>query len=240
MSERVRAAPEQTFTNEEVGKILKRAAGLQRELGPPAATLTRSELEQIAIDAGIDPAQVRQAIGELRQPPGSRAQTWFGAPTRVSIERIIPGELDPKHHEALAQAIRQQLQGRGGPGLVSTVGRTLTYVIANQKAPVEISFSVSGGNTVLRLEANFSQLAGGVFGGIVGGVGGSAGPNIAWILPFMGLTSLPVGIAAGLGVVGLTWLACRPLYRALVGGQQRKLATLADQLEQQLRALLPA
>src|SRR5688572_12062258 len=114
MSERVRA-PEPSYTNEEVGKILKRAAGIQREQGVAGMTLTRSEIEQIAIDAGIDPAQVRQAIGELERPQQkSFMQTMLGAPTRLVIERIIPGELDPKHHEALLLDIRKALDGKPG------------------------------------------------------------------------------------------------------------------------------
>lgn len=226
------------YTDDEVGKILKRAAGLQRE-HVPGVTLTQSEIEKIASDAGIDPAKVQQAIAELHQPQDSSfAKTMLGAPTRISIERIIPGELDPKHHDTLALAIRRLLQGASGPGLPSTVGRTLTYVVANRNAPLEISITASGGNTVVRIDLNQRNLAGGIFGGLVGGIGGSVGPNLAWLLPFSGLTSVPVGIAAGLGLIGVTWLGCRMLYRAIAGSQQRKLGKLADALEQQVRAMI--
>lgn len=234
MSERVRD-PAPSYTNEEVGKILKRAAGLQREQGVPGAKLTQSEIEQIAADAGIDPAQVRKAIAELNQPqPSSTAATIFGAPTRLSIERIVPGELDPKHHEAVALTMRRQLDG---PGLLSTVGRTLTYLVAVRNSPVEISLTPSSGTTVVRISANYANIAGGIFGGIVGGFGGSAGANIAWMLPTFGQVATPLGIAAGLGVVGLTWMGCRVLYRALAGSHQKQLAKLADALEQQVQSL---
>ena len=39
------------------------------------------------------------------------------------------------------------------------------------------------GKTLIRLGADRSQLAGGLFGGIVGGVGGGFGANVGWMIP---------------------------------------------------------
>lgn len=235
MSERLQA-PQTAYSQEEVGQILKRAAGLQREVSAGGATLTQSEIEQIAADAGIDPAQVRRAIGELRQPQQAPlVKAIVGTPTRLSIERTIPGELDPKQHEALALAIRRQLAySVSGPGMPSTVGRTFHYAVGNRNAPMEISVTPSGGNTVVRIEVNNSSVAGGIFGGILS----SVGANAAWILPVHLFTSVPVGIAAALGVIGGTWLGCRLLYSAIVGAQQRRLTRLADALSHQVQATI--
>ena len=237
MAERTRG-PERVYQEQEVAKILERASGLQREQRATGSTLNIAEIEAIARDAGIDPAQVRAAARELDEgkPASSFAAKMFGAPTRLSIERRVPIELKPEHHEALMAEIKRHLGGSAVLSQASAVGRTFTYNAFGRSGTLEVTVSPAGAETVVRIDAGYGQLAGGLFGGIVGGVGGSVGPNLAWMLPVTLHWPVLSGIGLGLGFIGLTWMGCRQIFKSLAGGQQKKARALAEAIETVLKA----
>ena len=87
------------------------------------------------------------------------------------------------------------------------------------------------GKTLIRISADRSQLAGGLFGGIVGGVGGGFGANVGWMIPtllhlpwFAGL------VGAGLVVLG-AYLLARAIFATNARGVDRRLDALADRLQ---------
>ena len=115
------------FSSQEVARILRRAAEL--ELADPTgrtpAAMGVEEVERLAAEAGIEPARVHAAIGELHgRERGSRATRLLGAPTHVYRERVIPVAIPAEALEELLALIRSVLQYTG---TFSLIGGTLTW-----------------------------------------------------------------------------------------------------------------
>ena len=229
---------ERTYREEEVAAILHRAAQLERDQGVAEGALNLREIEAIARDSGIDLSLVRQAARELDDDdaPGIAAAI-AGAPLRRTIERVVDVEIGADLHERLAQEIRDVLSWSGVgsrwmlPGSVSSIGRSLTLTGFTGTSAIEVNVAPRDGKTLIRISADRSQLAGGLFGGIVGGVGGGFGANVGWMIPtllhlpwFAGL------VGAGLVVLG-AYLLARAIFAANARGVDRRLDALADRLQ---------
>ena len=91
------------FNEEEVALIIKRAAELQQTEQveqEPGNAMTLSEVEQIAKEAGIDPMLIRRAAQGIDRPlPTNRPSPWLGAPTRLTFERVVDGEIPVEEYE---------------------------------------------------------------------------------------------------------------------------------------------
>ena len=238
MVPRTEPVGERTYGEEEVAAILHRASRLERERGTTAGALSLGEIETIAADAGIDVALVRQAARELDEGTGEGIGAAIaGAPLRRSIERVVDGEIGAEHHERLAQEIRDVLSSSSVgarwvlPGSISTIGRTLTLSGFTGTSSIEVSVAPRDGKTLIRLSADRSQLAGGLYGGIVGGVGGGFGANVGWMIP--ALLHLPwiAGVAGAALVVLGAYALARGIFVTHARGLDRRLDDLADRLE---------
>jgi hypothetical protein len=231
---------ERTYREEEIARILQRAAGLERKRQLDRPTLTLAEVEAIAGDSGIDPSLVRQAARDLE----NECQTGLGtrlAGVRVhrTFERVVEGEISSQHHEQLAADIRTAVMGTAAmPAQVSTIGRTMSWGAWTSGGVVEIQITPREGKTFIRIDVNAAQIAGGIFGGIIGGVGGGVGANVAWALPM--LLHLPplVGVLGLLSVVGSAYGLARWLFSSRVGAIHQRLERLADALEAHVRGQL--
>lgn len=236
---------ERRFDDREVGLIIRRAAELQRsELArTDPGGMSLAELEQVAREAGLDPALVRRAALEMDVAPPSRASALAGAPTRIVLERVFEGELPERAYESLVTAIRRLTDDQGQ---VSTIGRTLSWSPSSFGAGhhatprrLLVTVAVREGRTELRIEERFGQLAGGLFGGLVGGLGGGG----------FGL-ALGVGIgvlhsaAAATGIFGgmllASYGAARGIFVLSVNRKRRQLEALRDRLSEQITQALDA
>ena len=232
------AGLERIYREEEVAAILHRAAQLERDQGTAEGVLNLREIEAIARDSGIDLSLVRQAARELDDDGGGGiAAAIAGAPLRRTIERVVDAEIGADLHEQLAQEIREVLSWSGAgnsrmlPGSVSSIGRSLTLTGFSGTSAIEVNIAPREGKTLIRISADRSQLAGGLFGGIVGGMGGGFGANLGWMIPT--LLHLPwfAGVlSAGLVVVG-AYLAARAIFAANARAVDGRLNALADRLQ---------
>jgi serine/threonine protein kinase len=127
--------------------ILERAAELEAESGPGGRALTMGSVEQVAAEAGIPPAQVREAAAEVRRsavrqlaadpaPPPARNTTAYPsspdvrfAKDRLSADRVVACEVSGAAYPDVVDLIQEKLQIVGH---VSTLGRTLTWSPASQ------------------------------------------------------------------------------------------------------------
>lgn len=229
---------ERSYREEEVAAILHRAAQLERERGSSEGVLALREIEAIARESGIDLSMVRQAARELEDGQGEGLATVIaGAPLRRTIERVVDGEIGAEHHERLAQEIREVLSASGAgarwllPGSLSSIGRSLSLSGFTGTSSVEVNVGPREGKTFIRIGADRSQLAGGLFGGIVGGVGGGFGANVGWIIPTLFHLPWFAGLAgAGVVVLGAYALA-RGIFATNAHGLDRRLESLADRLQ---------
>jgi len=234
---------QRSYNEEEVVKILQRAARLEREKSVASPTLTLDEIESIARESGIDLSLVRRAAGELEVPERRGWEAVLaGAPVRRVVERVVDGEIGTQHHEALVMLIRSTIGGAaaaeipspgwGIPPSVATVGRSLVLSGWSSGGVIEVQISPRKGRTLIRVESNSGQLAGGLFGGIIGGVGGGLGSNVGWILP----SYLHLPVVAGVAGAAAVVLGAYGLARSIFSRQTRSLHRRMEQLAERLAA----
>ncbi len=227
------------YSEKEVGLILRRATEMQRAepTAPDPAGLTLAELEDIATEAGIDPGLLRQAANELHVlRPTTLGNRLVGAPVAIEIERVIEGELPGERLEDLVSTIQAATTSRGTP---NTVGRTLTWSSRTESntSARQVLVSARDGQTLIRIEESFGDLAWGLFGGIMGGVGLGVGFGVG------GALSATLGLVAGLVALPLTAVAgsyslARSIFRAQVRRRQSAAHALMDALAEQVESAI--
>ncbi len=233
-----RTQPPRQYGADEVQEILQRTSRLERKKQLERPTLQLSEIEAIAREAGLDPSLVRRAAQELELRHGetSAGARFVGVPLRQVFEREVDGEITAAAHETLADEIRSTMGPHSLVGQVSAIGRTLTWAGLSRVGKIELSVFPRDGKTVIRLEVNSSQLAGGLFGGLMGGIGGGLGVNLLWMLPTMAQLPWYSGVA-GLGATLIgAWGVARLIYGTAVGRITRRSDGLLDKLERIVRA----
>lgn len=226
------------FGEDDISRILKRAATLQEAdvAGKDPMGLTLEELQQVAADAGLDPAYVVAAVRDLdHQPPepDGRFYVW-GAPVTLEIERYVDA---PLREEAWAEAVGELRSRYKKGGTPSRLGTTREWALPRSygKDKVHVTATPRGQQTRVRIRQSLEEEIGGVFGGFSAPVlmlsvflpiilqkEGVVGPALALI---MGLLTLILTVAA------LRWGMGR--YAA---SQRAKLHELAGRVETALAA----
>ncbi|MEN8375594.1 MAG: hypothetical protein ABFS34_09110 [Gemmatimonadota bacterium] len=223
------------FSDREVSLILKRATELQSSGRAATARdgLTLSELQEIALEAGIDPTVLRTAAAELEA--GANDGAWAkvaGGPIVLMMERLVSGTLPRDSLDALVPII---VSAADAPGQASAVGETLTWssnAHGNTRS-LQVLVSAEGDNTLVRVEERLGGLAGGLFGGIMGGVGGGAGLGMGGALGGV-LGSALVGILIPTVVIAGSYLAARALFKAAVDKRRRALSALVERIVEEI------
>lgn len=225
------------YDEREVSKILRRATELQRHEPARAAGadgLSLQELEEIALEAGIDPGHLRRAAleldtGEIEKSLGARLA---GDQLTLAYEATVPGEIGDDGFERCVRVIQRLAREHGQPGVL---GRTLTWraETASKTRSMQVTISARRGETHLRVEERLHQLAAGLVTGTT--VGGGVGLGVGFGIPF-GLQTLGSALFATvfpLGFVGLTFIASREIYRQVVRRRRHALAELLEALVQE-------
>ncbi len=198
------------FSDQEVAKILKRAAELQKLRGDNAQGLSLEEIEQAAYLAGIDPALVRQGAEELLLPtPKPLPVQWWGGPFRLCFSTTLAGDFP----EDQLPAIRQWLQDYLGIKGKSTLkNKRLIWRMPNnaEGRKLIITLAIQRKGTLVRIEEDLSGLAGGLYGGLGGGLGGGMAAPAMFL---------------GIGLFNSPWLGI-----LLMGGSMAGALALARQV----------
>ena len=226
------------YGDREIAKILKRAAQMQREspARPDPSGLTLTELEEVALEAGIDVENLRRAAAEVDTLPDESLETRFlGAPLTQRLERSIPGELPTSAFGSLVPILQTE---SGMTGQASTVGNTLTWASTssnNTARTLNILVVAEGGETRLQLEERSTQAA---IGFHVGFSSGGLGFAIPAGLGLGATAGVAVGLGAGLGVAGLFYMAGRTLYGLTTRRRRRRVKAMFDTLADRVTALI--
>lgn len=223
------------FTEEEVERILQRAAEMDAERpagGAGSEGMTLAELEQIGVEAGLRPELLRRAVRELDRSPvrgGDSAAPFVGAPVVIRFEREFDGELDPRALESLIPELRRAADGTGHPAIV---GSTLSWESTDNDRLRSLGVTVSstGGRTRIWIEERLNRLAGSLFGGIVGGFGAGVGIGVGVGVGVGALGS--VVFAAGFPVALLvgSYLVARGLFRSRYAERREALSRLMERM----------
>lgn len=240
MSDDVR--PPRRYDEKEIGRLLERATELQRDEASttgPSGGMALAELEEIAKEAGIDPRYLRRAARELdtRSDEAGPWDTVVGAPLTLAFERTFPGEIEEGDFEALAVEIQHRSGASGQPSLL---GRTLIWRAesASGTRSLQVSVTSRDGETTIRIEERLHQFASGLFGGTVAGGGVGVGMGVGIPVGMQVLGSTLFAVAFPLGAVGLAWVGCRAIYRAVVARRGRALQDLLERLSEQVEAAI--
>ena len=254
------------ISSTEAQEVWRRAAELQNMTGqlPPirrvsapderapsrAASLTTGyDLEQVrdaAREAGIDEKFVQHALIERGVVPdgglkgvalrdvSSERNPWLGRSAFTAFEATVPGEMPEREFDVLVDTIRRTLNDAG---IVSAIGRSLTWTSADKMRRVQVTVLVRDGRTSIHVSERMRDLAGGIFGGVMGGGSGiTIGPSIAIATEVLGHASLiPLFITIG---TGLTYTAARLIFRRVAGKRDITLRRLVDQLAEEARSII--
>ncbi len=226
------------YDDDEVARILKRATELHQEEPARAGRgggLTLRELEEIAVEAGINPANLRRAAQELDtgHTGPSEWAALLGEELTLAFERVVPGEIPDRGFEDVVAIIQQSAFEHGQPSLL---GRTLTWQTetATKTRSLQVVVSSRGGETHIRVEERLHQLAGGLFGGITAGVGAGVGVGVGLPVGIVTLGSALFAVAFPLGIATISFIGARAIYRTIVARRRR---ILGDLLERVTRAV---
>lgn len=121
-----------SYTEEEIAAMLERAAELQTQQSrnPLHRSLSFEELEEIAAEAGIDPANLRQAARELDSPGKVLLDKSSGTnATHNFVERTIPGPLSLDAWEDVVAELSHRFDTDLGAGMGTTYGKSSTQQI---------------------------------------------------------------------------------------------------------------
>jgi hypothetical protein len=195
------------YTDREVRLILKSAVELMQHsdhAGERAGGMSLAELEQVALEAGIDPALVRRAAAQLDAPSAATDRNAFlGSPTKIVIERVVNVVIDPTRFDQMLDVTRAVTREVGE---VSSVGRQFGWKGRLDGAKSEVSVSAGERSTTVRVRVDLDEAALGHFmlKGVLYGVGGGLiGSAIA-------TTALgPLGFLVWAGTAGTGYLWAR-------------------------------
>ena len=213
------------------------------------------DLRDAAMEAGISERYVMRALEEVRGGGISAARSssparatianrsgaasaLAGAPTFLSYEVVVEGQVSPDDYDLLVDTMRREL---GDAGLPSVLGRTLTWTTAGtgnrgRARQAHVTVLTSQGRTTIRAEERLRHVAGGLFGGIMGGVGGGFGGasiGIAFGITHSGL----LAAAAPLSIVALAYGIARTIYTRTVRSHETELRNVVEKLAAQVKEL---
>jgi len=232
--------PARVYGEKEIGRILQRATELQHdEPTAPPAGMTLAELEEIAVEAGIDPRLLRRAARELdtTRTDGSIWTKVVGDEVVLVRETTLTGELEEEGFERVVAAIQMSSRDHGQPSLL---GRTLTWrsETPTKTRTMQVVVTSRDGATHVRLEENLTQTAVGWMAGMTAGAGVGVGLGVGLPIGIELLGSMAFAIAAPIGTAILSYIAARAIYRALVNSRRSALDRFFDVVVEEARAAI--
>lgn len=226
---------EPRFTDEELRLILHRAAERQvRAPDPAAAGRSLAEIQAIAEEAGIDPAQVAREAALVR---AERRPAHAAGPRRqhVAYEITVPAELPEAARSGLLEYARELTRQRGS---ITGEQSALVWTATDGFGVTRVSVATRPGSThiVVSEDRTSSAIAAGI-GALLLGV---AVAVMAVPLLFAAGVDLALGVAIGLGLAGaVTWAGARLYMRRQTARWRARAQWLGEALERQARQALP-
>ena len=216
-----------------VRDVVERAAALDAEHFDEDGALSVGGVEQVAAEAGIPPARVREAIGELERARAGVPAVASGSAKpafrkgRLSIDRTVPGRMDEADYEILVDEIQRAL---GFVGSVSRVGGTLNW---NGTKPgfvgrdVRVTITRGRDDTRVHVEEHIDLRGFSMFAPAWGAAGGALAT--LGLMLYLGLPGEASVIALPMAFVGAA-LVATGIPRGLARKYAPELESLADRL----------
>jgi hypothetical protein len=207
---------------EDLDAAVARVESLERELEEAKGEIDRlkgrrSQALELATPAG---ALVASSQGKARR--------WLGAATRLRFEIQVPAATSEESYPEIVSAVREAFGNVSYSWLKTAL--TCTARVGNRTS-VSVEVRSHGADTVITLDEDLRQYAGGIFGGIGGGGGfGPIGGVIA--LTMNHPTMAPVVFVGWLGSI---YGICRFIFRGVARHHAARLQALGDRIVEIIR-----
>jgi hypothetical protein len=142
---------ERTFTEKEVGEILRRAVEDPSRALVPREGVTLAELRSIGVEVGIDPSRIDEAARSLTLGVATPLDRVLGGPTIVGCERKVPGVVSAEDAPSILAAIRS---ATGLQGEMREIPGALEWSAEGEAGERRITISSRGGETTIHATAN--------------------------------------------------------------------------------------
>lgn len=220
---------EPRYTDQEVARLLKRAADLDQEAGSGsevARGLSLADLREVAAEAGIDPAAVTRAAAELATPSTSKIPGFLlGETGLIRRTAAVPGTLDRSGLAHLVSVIDAEAPASGTVGeALGSIRWTATGRFMNRQVVVRPTDT----ETVVRVEERFTDRLRAIIHILPASYG--AGGGVA-----LGAAMLGGGPSTALAALGGTVVGLG-LGRALWNGLRARSKGRVERLTQRLAA----
>ncbi|MBI3179715.1 MAG: serine/threonine protein kinase [Deltaproteobacteria bacterium] len=222
-------------------------AFIDRLIDPDPGRRPRSAVEAKALLSAL-----RRNPPPLDEP--TRALATSASSRSIQVAPVESGALDllrggPGSHRTarvlglqmqqleLGQVVGVIEEAFGRTGLPQVVGTSLRWRSADTRL-IEVAVEPHAEGTRVRINENFSQLAGALYGGLVGGGAGGLGGGFAWLAHML---AGPAGVAGWMAVtvIGTVSLARYSYGRTVEKRTQQQVEAL-DRIEAGLRAIAVA
>jgi len=224
------------LSDSEVSDVVERAAELDAQPATEEGALSIGGVEQVAAEAGIPPARVREALDEVDRSrealPADAAARGLIKPNfkkgRLTVDRTVPGHLPEADYEIMVDEIQRSL---GFVGTVSGVGKTLNWSGSKPGfvgRDVRVTITRGRDDTTIHMEEHIDIRGPSMFAPAWGAAGGGGiGAGLAAVLgvPEAGMIIMTLGSAFG-GAV----LMVNGIIRGLARKYAPQLENLADRL----------
>ncbi len=223
------------YTEEEMALVLRRAVeleGLRRDAPRgEGRVLTLREIQEIAREAGIDPALVERAAAQLDAPAGARGRSLLGPHPTVVMEGTVVGTLGEPELADLAATTQREL---GVEGIVTEALGSVRWTNQTRSGATQVVFTPGADRTRIEvLDRHATQVRAVIhllpafWGGMIGvavAASGAMDPGLAVALV---TGSSLAGAAIGRGV-----------WEAVAGWSRRKVRRLLSRLQDRADTLL--
>lgn len=204
--------------------VARAAAELGLVSGPIAAPAALMRSDRVPVSG--PPAIAITSTADNERPSRIR-----GAPGTIDYEARIEGEVTEQDLEMAVEIIRRTMRQ---VGVVSRIGRSLSWSAVGDDRKVDVTIVARGGRTVIRAYERLGSLTGGLFGGIMGGVGGGGGTAAA-LFCADALNSTPLGLVMWASVVLGSYALARGIYTSVAHDRQHQLKRLVGELAEYIR-----
>jgi hypothetical protein len=227
---------EREFSEKEVNLILKRAIDLQKinlSGSQRSGNLSAGDLAKIAQETGINSEFIEQAIHELENKSIEKAhglkEIIFGGPSTTTLYKELSSDIQKEKFEELIPVIHRVLSLHGQS---TVIGNTFTWQYRDLRtgSSVNITVAQKAKKTVLELQTNLLGLKGGLFGGLMGGLGGGLGMGFGFGFGLGALHSFLFPIFWIPGVLFLSYLLARTIFKGISRSTKKKLQKLMKEL----------
>ncbi|MEK9499447.1 hypothetical protein WI372_00455 [Gemmatimonadota bacterium DH-20] len=225
---------ERRYTDQEVARLLQRAADIDRDAPSGAAVargLSLAELQEIAAEAGIAPTAVARAADEIAAPARSRVTSLaLGDPGLTRRTAALPVQIDRAGLGRMVEVIDAEAPAAGTVGeALGSVRWTATSRFLHRQVVVQPSDT----ETVIRVEERYTDRLRAVVHLLPAlyGAGGGAAVAGAWLA---GGSAAGLAAAAG-SVLGLG--LGRALWNALRARSWHRVDRLSERLAAEANAL---